>query len=353
MALKIADTQFITKHDTGVAAVDVYGQSPEKQPVNTSANKTNLPSGFKTPNTKGLFDSLAKGGLSAFDSKSGQSIGNIVKGVTSVLGDKRSVSDSLKKALVSDVLSNVGFDKNAVEISGVLFGKRDKDSVMGVLSKLNPQMEVVVGGVKTIMDAGKLDSAQGIVGLISNLTGNTDLVKVLNIEPQMMVLQSLMNEATKLRIPSLIDTIISTRKEKKHQTQLLIMSAPSAASNSDLDTLSKILDTMGDSNVLKTYPDIIKSILSGYKTKHGQDPSETDANELFGLLTRIKHEWWITDRDGSKVYDLSLFENLSRHAKLALSRFDEVAVCVCVSGVYKSSFKQAKEIIKPLRPWSI
>lgn len=350
MSIQIAETRFITKSSSGLAAVDVYGKSPDKTPIN-SGGTVGIGGGFNTPVTAGKINELVKGLTDALNKTKGQPIDKVLAAVKQVAGNKKALIEGFKNTLVTDALTNIGFGKNAKEIAGVLIGDRDPTNLLAAFGKTNPEMGIVVNGIQTIVNAKDLDSAKGIGVLLGQLTGNSALVKVLDLQPETLLLKSLLDDATKLRVPALIDAILDSTKDNQDKIKLLVLSSPRAAQNSDLETLKKTMDEIGDTNTLNTHPTLVSDILRNYRTLSGDAPTEADSVELQDVLNRLKPEWWLTTRNGETDYDLDPFYRVSRHAVEALKGVEALKIPLAMVGLYP--VQEIVDLKLSVRPWAI
>lgn len=351
MSLQIAETKFITKASSGLAAVDVYGTSPEKQAKNAGSVLSGLAAGFKTPNTAGEVNKIVDGLTKALEKTKGKSYTEQMAALKGVLGGKDALLKNFKNSLVTDVLTNVGFGKNAKEIAGVLVGDRDPSNLLTALGKTNPEMKIVVNGIQTVMGAKDLDTAVGIADLLGKLTGNTELVKVFDLQPETLLLKSLLDSATMFRVPSLIDTILDSASSDKERKVLLVASVPKTAENSDLETILKTMKEIGDTNTYRTHPTLVVDLLANYIPVSGMSPTKEEGSQLREILDRLKPEWWLVERNGEKVYNLDAFYNLSQSAKEALYQFNDLSVPLTLTGVYRP--KEFDTLRTEARPWAL
>lgn len=351
MALQIAETKFITKASSGLAAVDVYGASPPKEAKNAGSLLSGLVAGFKTPNTAGEINKIADSLTKALEKTKGKSYAEQMKALKSVLGGKDALLKNFKNSMVTDVLTNVGFGANAKEIAGVLVGDRDPTNLLTALGKTNPEMKIVVGGIQTVVAAKNLDTAVGIGELLGKLTGNTELVKVFNLQPETLMLKSLLDSATMFRVPHLIDAILDSSSSDKEKRVLLVAIVPKTALHSDLDTLLKTMTEIGDTNTYRTHPTLIVDILANYIPLSGLSPTKEESEQLRSILDRLKPEWWLTDRGGERVYDLDVFYKISQSSVEALYMFNDLRVPLTLTGIYPSL--DIGTLGLQVRPWAL
>lgn len=349
MAVQIAETRFITKSSSGLASVDVYGGSPEKTALNNGGSSQGP--GFTTPNTAGKINELVAGLTDVLGKTKGQSIDKVLAAVKGVVGNKKGLIEGFKNTLVTDALTNLGFGKNAKEIAGVIIGGGDANNILAAFGKTNPEMGIVVNGIQTVINAKDLNTAQGVGILLGQLTGNADLVKVLDLQPETLLLKSLLADATRLRVPELVDAILDSAKENKDRVKLLVLTTPQAAVNSDLETVKKTMELIGDTNTLRTHPTLLTDILKNYTTVSGGAPTPEEREELKTVLERLQPEWWLTTRNDEMVYNLDPFYKISEQAREALVGIPVLKVPLALVGLY--SVQEVVDLKLSTRPWAI
>lgn len=345
VALVIAETTFITKQGSGLAAVDVYGDI-DKSPKSPGGSLSGLPGNIKTPNMAGEINKITDLFTKAMGGKSTE---DAIKGVRDILKNKDKLLDNLKEGLYKDVLTNVGLGPQAGDITDVLAGRKDPKTLLGTAAGYSPQMKIVVNGVEKILAAKELGTATGVVNLLTELTGNTELGKVLNLAPEFLLYGSLLGDATKLRMPELIDVIFEKSADVDQREKVMITGIPTVVANSDIETLEKIATTLGNEALVAIQPDIIPSILTNYKTLSGLPPTPADVEQLTTMLERIDTKWLTYNRYGVDVVDLSVLNNLSPHAYEALRLVPEVKDVLALVGLYKT--QTLGELLHTYKPW--
>lgn len=338
MSLEIAETTYITSKGSNLATVDVYGKkSVDKVAVNAGglagiAEKLNIPLTGK------IFGELDKK-IAKMKGKDGvwglDDIDDVVKEVRNITKDKK-LLDNLKQSLVTDTLNKAGLSLNPATIQGIVSGNIDVNKL--VFNEF---------GVKA--DISKLDTANGITTFLTELTGSSKYAELIKQDETFGVLKNLFDQATKLRIPKIVDKFIEVVNDDKVRRKLLLKSIPKTIDNSDIDTLDKIGNELGYNTIADVHPEAITHLLSKYSTLNGNLPDKEDAVKLKTLLDNITPNWWKTTRNGVEVFSLAPFSNLSGHAKIALSFIPEVAPVVIMSGIYDT--RSIEEIMDEKRPW--
>lgn len=356
MSLKIAETHFITKHDSGVAAADVYHEQAPSTPVNTGSKlsdfsaKSNLPhTGNKQIN--GFLDGVYKqAGLSTDHYVSPVEAGYKLGQFFAKGANRDAILNSAKTFGINSALTNLGFDKVAGELGDqILGGHPDPSKIIGLIGKQHPEWGLWIQGAQLLLDHHNRHHAQKAVEILNLIDQVNEPVEVVDLVAQKQLILGLLTEAIKARSPELVERALSQLKNEKDRKELLFMCVLVAGEASDLVTLNKILDFFSGSSLLATYPTLVKTILSNYKTLSGKDPTKEDGKDLVDTLTRITPKWLYTKRGNEEVYDLSIMSKLSDHGYKALLMVRHGLVPLLLRNKYDTV--KVIEHTKKLRPW--
>lgn len=345
MSLKIAETTFITKADSGLAAVDIYGDI-DKEAKSPGGQTSGLGGGIRTPNIAGEINKITEDLTKALQGTG--SFEDTIGRVNDILKNKDKLVDNLKDAVSNDLLTHIGLGAQAGTITDILAGRKDPSDLLGVVAATNPQMKIVVSGVEKILDAKDIGTANGIASLLGELTGNTELAKVFDLAPEFLIYSTLLDDMTKLRIPELIDLVFDEVDESQ-KSKLMTASIPRVAKRSDLLTLEKISDYVGRYALQSTHPDIIKDLLANYKTVSGELPTAEEITHLKGVLDNIDETWWSYNRDGKEIPDLGVLSNLSEHAHFALSKMEGIKEVRALFNLYETL--PLPTLLETYKPW--
>lgn len=354
MALTITETTFITSQKSGVAAVDVYGKAVANSPINTGVKKSqqfkpNLFNMWGTTNGKlnakieKLVEAIGDGGPS--------SVASVFKNLDKIVGNKKDLLNEMKGAVLTDVFTGLGFGDKAVVFSEmVMSASQGPIKMLDGLAKISPDMEVIVGGVRTVVNAKDLDTATGIAKVLGELTGNEKLIEVTGLGAEALALSGLLAKANMFAIPQLTDAIIGKVEDKRARKKLLLHNTPSATRYSDIETIKLIVEENTGTGVKEAYPDVIKRILANYRTKHGGDPVKEDTDELLSLLASIEPNWWSKNtRSGGASIRADYFHVLSNHAILALQMVEPFKYWTHIVSKYPPA--HPSEMLLRYRPW--
>lgn len=358
MAKATASTQFITTQKSGLAVKDVYdGQSSEKEVLNIGS-KVGVGKLDTDTATKAMIDPKSlRGRFQEYNEKirkatSDKRLGSIdtaLDKVRNAVGNKESIINDLKGGLLTDVLTGLGYKDDASIVAGMIIGEKDPLKILGGLGQLDPNIGVVIDGINTIINAKDLDSVTGIADVLQQLTGNTDLIKVLQLENEAALLGGVLEKAIRLRVPTIVDVILDTVKERKTRQRLLIQSVPVIAHNSDLVTLRKVANLIGWRGIYATYPMVIHWLLANYRTTGGTSPTKMDAKEFIDILIALKPDWWLTKRGDDNVLNFEMMVQVSEHAKIALSYKEDLRTLSALANQYKN--RGFRDILNTTRPW--
>lgn len=193
---------------------------------------------------------------------------------------------------------------------------------------------IAIAGVVHAVKNKDMKTAQGISEALYNITNeNSRAVQLLSSStvgeyidfgPRAARFNWVMEEALRIGIPSLIDTVIELARDDKERDKILLNQLRQAALRSHLENINKAIDTVGVTKVMTKLPDIIPLILKHYKYRGVRTPLDA-SNYLTTLLARLNPHWYqVETDDGDYINNVGVFERLSDDAADALlldSRF--------------------------------
>lgn len=347
MSLKIAETTFITKQGSGLAAVDAY-EEQDKVSEETTSIIGALDANFKAPNLQKQIDKVT----SFFDEsyKNNLSVTDMVGKINDVLKNKDTLVDSIKEAVSTDILTHVGLGKYAGDINDVIAGRKDPRTLIGVAAAHDPRVKVLIDGAEKVVKLKDVRSLNDTVNLLKDITGNSKLAEVFELGPDFLLMSEMLDRASATRIPELVDAVLKVVKEGQSD-KILITSIPRIINNSDLDTLKKVEEYLGAGGVLAAYPEAVNKILRHYKTKSDDGVSLQEAQELKSGLDKIKPNWWLTERNNTPVINFGVFEGISSDALQGFNMLDEFNDFTPIVNLYKT--QDLYSVIKESKPWIV
>lgn len=324
MVIKVANTAFETTPDVKIAVVDVYAPSVPVVPTNSEvATPTVLDSkgvgGFALKESGDLFSTAAK----AFKDKN-KSLKQAIDEIGSIAKNPREFTEKLSGAVLNDALKSVGYKGTGSDIVKVIKDGPNSTNILHVIGGMSDELKIVTGNVEKMISGKDLGSVNGIASLIGELTGNDDLLKVLNISPKLSVVKSFVDMAMGLRLPEAVDLLVETMDSAEEKRLLKLFSCLNAAMNSDLDFIVKQMNdsSIGVGAILSLYPELPQAILSSYKTIE-QPGTKEDATKLIGVLNRLNPNWMRYKRGSVYINDLQCLTTASDDA-LEILIYDDV-----------------------------
>lgn len=327
MVIKVANTAFETTPDVKIAVVDVYAPTVPTVPVNSEvATPSVLDSkgltGFNLKESGELFSTAAK----AFKDKN-KSLKDAIKEIGSIVKNPREFTEKLGGAVLADTLKSVGYKGTASDIIKIAKDGPNTTNILHALGGVSDELKVVTGDVQRMIAGKDLDSVNGIASLIGELTGNNDLLKVLNLTPKMSVVKGFIDMAMVLRLPEAVDLLVDTMDTHDEKRMLKLFSCLNAAMNTDLDFLLKQMNdpAIGVGSILSLYPELPEVILTSYKTIN-QPGTKSDGIKLVGILKRLNPNWLKYKRENVIINDLQSLTTASDDALDVLKYVDETCV---------------------------
>lgn len=291
-----AKTVFQTGPDTKVAAADVYKAAPTT-PVNngqTVVSQATAPA-----------PTLPKISLKSVVTTAPTAVKDAVERVKNVTGGVAGITDDLKWAMEGGVGGAPDRLKFIVDK-----GKTALKGATADLTKnaMGTDVRMVIDGVEQIRKTGDFSSAQGVMNVLGQISGNPAFAKIDVIGDKLGVLSSITNKIAALRIPQLIDTVLTKLQNDKEKKQYLLDNLMNFVTASDLYSVKLTIDNAGSVAVLAKMPDIVLKILMYYRLPAGTDsPTTAAATELNNLLNRLDPNWTKYRRDGVLVSNLEPF----------------------------------------------
>lgn len=350
MALSIAETTFITSSKSNLAAVDVYGKPVPTTPVNGGSKKQSILDKVTAEHTGNIIGEMYGNSLKKLnESLMSGNYDKMMEGIKGVFNGKEMLK-GIKEGVVTDVLNNVGFGKDAQAMARVLLAGGDTNTMLSGLGKINPTLSVLTNGVSTIVN-GDFKSATGLVGMMTALTGNSELMKIMNLEPHILVFKNMLQIASAFRVPELIDSIINRAKKDGVSAEMIMPIASEAfIENSDIESINKVAELVGEEYFQLSDPKSIIKLLANYKTRHGDFPTEEECAEFEKLLDKIKSRWYVYNRNGEEILNLDMFVNISPHTHYVLWKQEKLRIALLCGSKFK--VRSIQSHINEKRPWT-
>lgn len=198
------------------------------------------------------------------------------------------------------------------------------------------QYKMVMDNVELIRN-GDYSSADAVVKMISQVTGNQEFAKVTNATQEMAMLHGLVDLTVKLGIPEAADKIIGDIKTTRDKTALKKTAITAAAEAGYGYYINDVMsqDEQVTPDLQNVAKEAVKILLRNYvRSQPNQNVSESEYKEFTDLLTRLDENWGKVDRDGKVITDLSFFNDCSEDAKRLLSYSPTYASLLAVADTH-------------------
>lgn len=340
---KSVETKFATTPEE-----QIFGVDPFKAMSNTTLN-----------NIVGKSNSFG-GGIANLLGAAGDvaATAGIVNFITTGKLDKNYIVDKLGSTLKIDTtflaktpIANAGKLLQSMGLvdaktANLLTGKDSSMSLVDIYTTAHNGYKTTIKNVKQVGDGfenmGKdfekfikddmFDNFTNFTAALNSVNPQVaNFVNTLGLGEELALLRSVVNQATALEIPGLIDLIIDDVKDEGTQKAVLAQVLPDAVELCNTELLDVTIDILGAEVVRGMYPTIVSDILKGYK-----DSADTTllsisekGVELFKILEKVDPEWAYTYRSETKIVNLDIFKNMSEASKQILF--------ACDNEVYRSA----------------
>ena len=317
---KLTQTTFTTGWDDKLAAVDVYTRNPsDTNPTNSAPDTTTTSNADMigiVQQAKSAATEYSKK-IPSLDKKAfqyGYIVSNAIKEINKSGGfNSKNISDYVLKE-VAKTKGYTGIDNisNVVNLSSGV-------NIKNVGAALGGQYKVILDGVELVRN-GDFSTADSVVKLIGQVTGDTQLAKVINASDEMAMLHGLVDLSVKIKIPELATKIIDKVKTKRDKTALQKTAINAAADVGDAEYLQSIVIGNDGLDLDPTASKTVPTLLMNY-TRSNTDinVSTQEYNSFVDMLRALDANWDKTDRDGKMITNLSVFQDCSLDAKKVLS----------------------------------
>ena len=324
---KIADTTFATGPDDSVAVVDVYGNTtavPQNAvPAITDTNidllqqavtqvnndtKVEPPKPVTTPPSQ-------TAALSTVSKATSET-----PGALSVLG--ADIKHALMKA--------AGWTGGPATITLDSLGLPNGVNLTKTLLDQSPTLRVVYNGISQLRNEADLATSEGIASFMNVFTAGGAGAEIIDLKSKFAVLGTLLQKATGLQIPGVLDDIIH-QFDASDIPDFLTGQILSAIENGALQLIAKILQHVPSKAILAIVPNAIPLLLKHYKLPYGVSfPTQNDYDALIAVLNAIDPNWGTYNRNGVIIPDLTPFTFASADSLAVLAIAPNVPVNVTV-----------------------
>lgn len=352
---KIAKTTFETGPLDDLFAQDVYNGTE-------GANLASAVAGGLGNLSDGLLSAFTPGGsigdlINGLDKSlidKGKTLVSAVKNVKTALNNKDRLIDNISDNLLGDMLKSVGYTGKPSDIVNGVLGRPGALPIEDVLMNSIGSVRIVSDTLNVVRKIKDIDSAQDLMTLVGQLTGDEDLIKLFNVGPELSVLKSLMGSLMDYQIPELYDKVFGSITEEKDRKILYLHSALNAAQKSDTEFLLKAINSSGAGNIISLYPDIISVLFKNYRFPIDSEDAPADAiSDVIGIANALNVNWSKGNRLGDDIVDLSLYAVASNDLFTGFSYHPDHQLNAMIAIEYQE--RNLSAILKtdyPTAPWS-
>lgn len=317
---------FVSGPNDALATPDIYSTQISTLPLNMQKPLSDIGNALK-----GLVGQVD-------DQLIGKITGDIIRGdirdkdyamnvFKSAFPNAEATANQLKGSLLNSIAGSIGIDAASLQSAYDNWGTRIKQNPTEVLFKQFPQARVIMDGVEKIKTIKDIRSASDLAGILGEVTGNSALAGVLNLEAQFKSVGALIETANAYGVTEFIDTAIKALRTED-QPRAERIAAASAAKVGDLPLLKQYADMDASGELLSEHPNIINTLMANYHFAAEKPyPTLEMANELVSTLNQLKPDWFIRDGKitlGSMVIasedalaELSMLDQYRPHAMSA------------------------------------
>ena len=330
MALEIKRTTYETGTDKKLVVVDVYGDQEPNKPIN---NEIKTPAGIDNKSLEGFIPKEVTELSNALQKKPDITLKDAMKMVTDVIKDPKAFRASVGDKIMNNVLTSIGYTGTVDEVIKSFSEPVDLRTVLKAAGEGNAQLKVIIEGVEKTIDGGDFSSITGISEVVAGLTGNTDLIQILNLGPSLSIVNEFIGEAMRLELPGAIDVLVNSLDDIDSRRKLKLYGTRQAATYSDLDFLEQQIDSrdVGAGAIVSLTPDIISHVLMNYRLTDGLATAE-EAQKLIRILGKLDSKWMKYQRGSDYIDNLSYLTEASDDAIRVLLKDPSTYVAALISG---------------------
>lgn len=291
---------------------------------------------------KGIYSDSVKGLIS--NKNSVRELSSILLDAKAGYIDKREMMERALGAMGSSLPSLVG------QLGGTLKNKLESLTSGFISDTAEKTMALLHKGSELLVKATEYANLDGLVGMVQELTGDFELISLIDIEAESAVLAAFMDQLVEYGIPELIDDVIAMARTDEVRDNAMAWVSTRAIYGSDMDLVFKSVNTVGVTRFLRENPNGINDILNAYYLPDNIMPSQM-ADQRVKLLTvlhAINPNWYQARRANTWVPNLDAFSVASPDAKTLLLMEDPLRTYVMAGQEYQA--RPARDIIKDLYP---
>lgn len=281
----------------------------------------------KSPNLlSDLTSMIASGGQNWAISKE-----NLISRVVGTLGGRSGIIDNLAGGLRDTIINGTGLPPSIYDTAVAM-----------------------IGGQGTRFNAGNIESARDVFGLINQITNGARMEGFTDIGSESSLMAGIMREAIALGVPDAIDVLVENARNDEVAYNALYANMVVAVEHSDLDSIQIMINKIGVNAFLAQVPNAVPLLLSSYELPIGtmDEEYETELLALEAVLGALRPNWYQVKRGAVFVNDLTAYADLSADARKLLLRREEHQVAAIIGSTYSGRPDMVDELQRmyPLAP---
>lgn len=237
--------------------------------------------------------------------------------------------------IINQTLGKCGF---TVETTGFIKGLAGLPGGidLGEALKDNPKFKALYDGVEFLVKDADYSSVDGMFKVLSNLSGNSALAGLLNMQSTFALLGVITETALLFDTPKLFEKINNYFKKDDERRQYIIENIAMAAYSTNLAFFEYAMKHISRNNILSNHPTIMEDLLANFTFIDEQVPSVDLANRLIKVLNWLRPSWDKIKFGDRVISNLELFTNMSASATELLRLTDEYRDAILIAGSYRS-----------------
>ena len=194
-------------------------------------------------------------------------------------------------------------------------------STLGVSSENQGRIISAVGTAVRVSRTTDIRGATEMISVLQEITGNSDIVQLFDMEAEVAVFGGILGEAVRLGLPDAFDAIMDQASDDRVRYQIAYETLPSVVFSSDILTMQKLIARVGAETVRALYPNFVRDFLKAYvlPIEDTVDMYPTRYAELVSLFNLVDPNWDKAPRGEVWVKSLTPFSFISKDAVTVLS----------------------------------
>lgn len=185
-----------------------------------------------------------------------------------------------------------------------------------------------------------IEDVRGVLDALQRYTGDYGLTDLIDISAELAFLEAVNDTLVDLGSPGIMDIIedkLNKDKTGSLRHDYYMTSWPTYVEYGRINQLERILVSVAPDEILGHHPGSIQSLLSRYSLPPNTLPSDypVQKDRLLGVLNQLDKNWGRYNRNGSLIWDLSVFHRVSSDAVRVLEYDAIYRVPVTIGSAYQ------------------